>query len=173
MSDFGLFLLMFAAVLVLVGAIKVLSLFSQWLDRPKIIPASAAPLVKRFAGKYVELRPVMATESEPGEEEEQDADSPATSQQNSNNGIAMQQGDSNALLLQAKAEALAALVKAGKIGETEGIKIVYGLTASSTNPKYQAARAALKEELQKLDQPRYRRTPEQEQLRRDLGIAKQ
>lgn len=68
-------------------------------------------------------------------------------------GVAMPQNASNALLLQAKAEALAAMVKAGKVGETEGIKIVFGLTASSTNPKYAEARDALKAAQAKLNGP--------------------
>lgn len=65
----------------------------------------------------------------------------ATEEQQS---VATLQNDSNELLLRAKAEALAALVLAGKVGETEGIKRVYGVAPSSSNPRYLAARDALK-----------------------------
>jgi hypothetical protein len=88
----------------------------------------------------------------------------------SNNGIAITQNDSNGLLLTAKAEALAALVKAGKVGETEGIKLVFGVSPSSSNPRYQAARAALKAELAKNNYPPLR--PEQQALRQHLGLEK-
>jgi hypothetical protein len=98
-------------------------------------------------------------------------ESPATtSRQNNNNAIAITQPDRNALLLQAKAEALAALVKAEKVGETEGIKLVFGVNPSSSNPRYIAARAALKEELFKLDPPKFNLTPEQIQARQALGL---
>lgn len=94
----------------------------------------------------------------------------ATSQQQC---IAMGTTDSNALLLQAKAEALAAMVKAGAVGETKGLQIVFGVKPSSTNPRYLAARDALKNELVKLDKPRFRPlTPEQEKMREELGLPK-
>jgi hypothetical protein len=83
-----------------------------------------------------------------------------TTQQNADNGVATPQNDSNALL-RAKAEALAAMVKAGKIGETEGIRIVFGVAPSSSNPRYLAARAALKSELERLSPPKYRALDEQ------------
>ncbi len=59
--------------------------------------------------------------------------------------------DHNELLLRGQAIALAAMVKAGKTGETEGIKTVFHVSPSSSNPRYLAARAALKAELAKLD----------------------
>lgn len=77
------------------------------------------------------------------------ATTPATQQQ----PIAMEQKERNALLLQAKAEALAAMVEAGAITETKGLQIVFGVRPSSTNPRYIEARAALHTELAK------RRTP--------------
>lgn len=89
----------------------------------------------------------------------------------SNNGVAMPATDSNDLLL-GQARALAAMVKAGKIGETEGIKLIFGVSPSSTNPRYIAARAALKEELAKLEPPKFRMTPEQEKARAALGLNK-
>lgn len=63
--------------------------------------------------------------------------------------IATPTTDSNALLLQAKAEALAALVEEGIVTETKGLQIVFGVRPSSTNPRYIAARAALHAELEK------------------------
>lgn len=94
-----------------------------------------------------------------------------TSTQNNNNTVAITQNDSNALLFQLKAEVLATMVKAGKIGETEGIKLVFGVAPSSSNPRYLAARAALKEELMKLDPPKYHLTPEQIKMREELGLS--
>lgn len=58
---------------------------------------------------------------------------------------------SNPLLLQTTAANLAKMVRAGKIGETEGIKLLFGVRPSSTNPRYLAARDALKAELAKLE----------------------
>lgn len=105
------------------------------------------------------------------ETDEEPAFSPATtSPQYSNNGIATPTTDSNALLLRAKAETLAALVKAGKVGETEGIKLIFGVAPSSSNPRYIEARAALKEALARLDPPKFNITPEQQQNREALGL---
>lgn len=67
--------------------------------------------------------------------------------------IAIQQNERNALLLQAKAEALAAMVEAGAITETKGLQIVFGVRPSSTNPRYLEARAALHAELAKRHTP--------------------
>ncbi len=63
--------------------------------------------------------------------------------------------DSNALLLHARADALAALVLAGKVGETEGIKLVFGASPSSSNRTYLDARAALKAAIAKRQRPTY------------------
>jgi len=100
-------------------------------------------------------------------------DDPATTTtpQNSNNGVAITQNDRNALLLQTQAATLAAMVRAGKIGETEGIRLVFGVAPSSSNPRYIAARAALKTELAKLEPSPYpQRTAEQQMQRELLGI---
>lgn len=124
---------------------------------------------ERWVGRYIMSPKERADRSL--ESNEDWGDSPATTtQQNSNNGIATPTTDSNALLLQAKAATLAAMVKAGKVGETEGIKLVFGVAPSSSNPRYIAARAALKEELAKLDPPKFRMTPEQENARAALGL---
>jgi hypothetical protein len=93
-----------------------------------------------------------------------------TMPQNSNNGIAITATERNALLLHAKAEALATLVKAGKVNETEGIKLVFGVSPSSTNPRYQAARAALKAELAQTVNPYPQRTDAQQRAREALGL---
>ncbi len=99
--------------------------------------------------------------------------SPATTTpQNSNNGIAITATERNDLLLQAKAEALAAMVLAGKIGETDGIKIVFGVSPSSSNPRYQAARSALKAAMERLTNHYPNRTPEQKRAREALGLDK-
>jgi hypothetical protein len=88
--------------------------------------------------------------------------------------IAMTTTDRNTLLLYAKAEALAAMVRAGKVGETEGIKIVYGLSPSGSNPRYTEARSALKAALGALER-RYPTTPDEERAiqekRSELGLV--
>lgn len=61
--------------------------------------------------------------------------------------------DNNALLLQHQAATLAKLVKAGVVGETKGLQIVFGVRPSSTSRAYQEARDALKAELAKLEPP--------------------
>lgn len=90
--------------------------------------------------------------SSAGEWEEDENDPPtvaatiATTQQQP---IATPATDNNALLLQAKAEALAALVEAGAVTETKGLQLVFNVRPSSTNPRYLAARDALHAELEK------------------------
>lgn len=74
---------------------------------------------------------------------------PATQQQS----IAIEQNERNALLLQAKAEALAAMVEAGLVTETKGLQVVFNVRPSSTNPRYLAARDALHAELAKRTTP--------------------
>jgi hypothetical protein len=92
---------------------------------------------------------------------------PATS----NNALQSDATQSNTLLA-GQARALAALVKAGKVGETEGIKIVFGVSPSSTNARYQAVRAALKAELDRLNNVYPHRTEEQKRAREALGLSK-
>lgn len=75
-------------------------------------------------------------------------------------------------LLDGQARALAVAVKAGKWGETEGIKAVFGVSPSSTNQRYIAARAALKAELEKLNNPYPYMTTEQKRAREELGLSK-
>lgn len=135
------------------------------------------PLVRATRRRYVRVEwPVImsrvADEDADAESNEEPAFSPATTTPQPAT-TALQSGatDSNALLL-GQARALAAMVKAGKIGETEGIKLVFGVAPSSTNPRYQAARAALKEELAKLEPAKFHRTPEQEAAREALGLSR-
>ena len=49
---------------------------------------------------------------------------------------------------------LAALVKAGKVGETEGLELAFKVK-SGGSPRYKIARGRLTEALSKLDQPQY------------------
>ncbi len=118
---------------------------------------------------------IMSSDNESDADEKSNQESiisPATTTlQNNNNGIATPTTDSNELLLQAKAQALAAMVKAKKIGETDGIKLVFGVAASSSNPRYIAARAALKAELERLDNHFPNQTPEQKANRQELGLV--
>lgn len=98
--------------------------------------------------------------------------SPATTTPaTSNNALQSNATYSNGLL-DGQARALAAMVQAGKVGETDGIKIVFGVSPSSTNARYQAARAALKAELERLTNHYPNMTPEQKQAREALGIGK-
>lgn len=83
--------------------------------------------------------------------------------------IAIEGNERNALLFAGKADALAAMVYAGKIGETEGIKLVFGVGPSSTNKTYLTAREMLKARLARL-QPTKPLTPEQAALRTELGL---
>lgn len=85
--------------------------------------------------------------------------------------IAIDNNERNALLFAAKADALAAMVHAGKVKETEGIKIVYGVSASSSNKTYLLAREMLHARLARLAPEKYDRlTSEQEALRVQLGL---
>lgn len=115
----------------------------------------------------------IIVKSEIADDENTDVAQPATNPQHNNNRIATPATDSNALLFQQRAADLALVVKAGKMGETEGIKLFFGVSPSSSNPRYLAARAALKDELAKLDPPKYpQMTPEQQQLREQLQLTK-
>lgn len=101
--------------------------------------------------RYFVVAPELWSSSDLTEGEDAEIAPAATTPQNNNNGIAITTNDNNALLLQQRARDLAAMVKAGKVGETEGIKIVFGEKASSTNPRYLVARDALKKALAELE----------------------
>jgi hypothetical protein len=125
---------------------------------------------QRWHAAFVMSRERRAAHHEKSNEES--AFSPATTTpQNSNNALQSDATQSNMLLL-GQARALAAMVKAGKIGETEGIKLVFGVSPSSTNARYQAARAALKAELERLTNHYPNMTQEQKHAREVLGIGK-
>lgn len=152
-------------VLVLVGVIKGLSLLTEWLERRGSVKASAAaaPVVTSNGRDQQNALPAVAPP-------------PATTTTTPANVIATPATDNNALLLRAKAEALAALVLAGKVGETEGIKLVYGVGPSSSNPRYLEAREALKAAMVKQapdPPPKFRPlTPEQQKFREEMGLSK-
>lgn len=120
----------------------------------------------------VPVPPPITVKAEEVDDEIEDVVLSTTSPQNNNNAIATPATDSNALLLQQRAADLAIMVKAGKVGETEGIKLFFGVSPSSSNPRYIAARAALKAELTKLDPPKFRTTPEIDAARDALGLNK-
>lgn len=61
-----------------------------------------------------------------------------------NNGVAMGETERNLLLRRGQAKALAKLIEAGKVSETEGLKIVYGVSPGSSQA-YRDVRALLKE----------------------------
>jgi len=135
--------------------------------------------ITRQRARYEERAPLYglrAMSSNQGDDDDQKSNdeptfsSATTTPQPATTALQSGATDSNALL-QGQARALAAMVKAGKIGETDGIKMVFGVSASSTNPRYQAARAALKEELAKLEPAKFRRSPEQEAAREALGLS--
>jgi hypothetical protein len=122
----------------------------------------------RWRAAFVMSRDRRAARREKSNEDpafSQTTTTPATS----NDALQSGATNSNALLL-GQARALAAMVNAGKIGETEGIKLVFGVSPSSTNARYQAARSALKAELAKLDNPYPQRTEEQRRAREALGL---
>lgn len=91
-------------------------------------------------------------------DDEWDEDDPAVADmlQQNNNATTTDwnaEPNNNVLLLETRAATLAKLVKAGIVGETKGLQIVFDVKPSSTSTKYQEARDALKAELMKLDPP--------------------
>lgn len=123
------------------------------------------------------VRYFVTSSQQPEDEAEIDvANSNATTATTPRNVIAMAQNDSNELLhrneLASKAEALAAIVAAGKVSQTEGIKLVFGVSASGSNPRYQEARQALHIALQRLQPAKYAPlTDEQRELREHLDLS--
>jgi hypothetical protein len=79
--------------------------------------------------------------------------SPATTTPATSNNALQSDATYSKGLLDGQARALAIAVRAGKYGETEGLKAVFGVSPSSTNRRYIDARAALKAELARLDNP--------------------
>lgn len=122
-----------------------------WRETWTAISPMLYKLITGSVPDRVKQRYIIVKEADEGDDEEDDFAPAATTATTQQQPIAMPQNDSNALLLHAKAEALAAMVKAGKIGETDGIKTVFGEKPSSTNPRYLAARDALKQALAELE----------------------
>jgi hypothetical protein len=123
---------------------------------------------ERWRAAFVMSRDRRAARREQSNQEpdfSQTTTTPATS-----NDALQSDATMSKLLLAGQARALAALVKAGKVTETEGIKLVFGVSPSSTNARYQAARAALKTELARLDNHYPQRTDAQRQARDALGL---
>lgn len=104
--------------------------FRVWI----VDPPTAAQRWARWTARYVMSHPAMS---------QSDATSTIATATTLQQPIPIVQNDSNALL-QAKAEALAALILAKKVTQTEGIRIVFGLTPSSSSRRYQEAVAAVK-----------------------------
>ncbi len=106
---------------------------------------------------------------------EDPADAPATTTpQHDNNAVAISDNERNALLFAGAADALAAMVAAGKVTQTDGIRIVYGVGPSSTNKTYLAARELLLARLERLQAPQPGQpkplTAEQHAARVALGL---
>lgn len=130
----------------------------NWLER----------IFQRLVHRYFVLSSQEEEESEEGDfaRSNNPAKSPAMM-------IIEPQNSSNVSLLEARVEVLAMMVHYGKIGQTEGIKLVFGETPGSTHHRYQLIRALLKEELAQLDKPQFRDiTKEQQEQIAQLGLAK-
>jgi hypothetical protein len=80
-----------------------------------------------------------------------------------------QNGNNDAVVI----AALARLVAAGKLGQTDAIKIGIGVTPSSTSTRYATIRDGLRAEVERLkgkDKPQFQLTPEQVAWRRAVGL---
>lgn len=107
----------------------------------------------RFVKSYGEGAPSPMSSDDGWDDDDQPV---AGALQQSNNATTIgwnEEPGSNGLLLETQAATLAKLVKAGIVGETKGLQIVFGVKPSSTSKGYQEARDALKAELMKLDPP--------------------
>ena len=143
-------------------------------ERPKLAAA-----VRAWIGgaRVVPVRAVMSNGDAADNvfAPEEAAESPAQPiAQDENNGIADSTTERNALLFMARADVLAQFVAAGKIGETDGIRIVFGVGPSSTNKTYLAARELLRARLARLQAPQPGTpkplTAEQHATRAALGL---
>jgi hypothetical protein len=140
----------------------------RWVGPPRwqvwiANPPTAESLWERYCSKHVMSRPASMTAP--------DSDSVevgATVQ----HAIAMRQNAGNDSLLVARMDALAALVIAGKIGETEGIKLIEGVSPSSKNKQYLAARDALHAAMRRRQPAKYPPlSTEQKQFRKSMGSS--
>lgn len=150
----------------IIGLVAIMALIGWWLSRK---PGAPPPIIFLFFRALTwRLFPALRSWAEASkrkavshyaydmsstegweEDEAGDENVAATTATTQQQSIAMGTTDDNALLLQAKAEALAAMVEAGVVGETKGLQIVFNVRPSSTNPRYASARAALHAELDK------------------------
>jgi hypothetical protein len=144
--------------LLLIGFGVGLSWFIFFSGIPETIVKRIAPGIRAaFDRDYYNMLSRLSREAEQ-EISQYGENTPATTTlATDNNSIAMLQNERNELLLLGKAQALATLVQAKKINETDGILIVFGVKPSSTSQKYQAARKALRDELVKLQGPQFQR----------------
>lgn len=160
-----------------IGTVAFIVAVAWWLRRvPNHAPSTVTILWRGFWWRYFPALMEYLTSSRGGGEDLEEAaiepETPATTTpQNDNNGIAITATETNALLFAERANVLAAMVQAGKVGETEGIKIVFGVGPSSSNKTYQAAREMLKARLARMQPEKYPLlTPEQEAARKALGL---
>lgn len=105
--------------------------------------------VKRFDRP----RPSVMLRDDQWSDDDQDVADDAQQDNNATTTDCNDEFDSNTLLFRGQAIALAKMVKAGRVGETNGLHDVFDVKPSSTSPRYQAAREALKAELARLDPP--------------------
>lgn len=161
-----------------IGTVAFIAAVAWWLRRgPGHAPSTVTILWRGFWWRYFPQLMGYLTSSredrESSEEATTDPETPATTTpENDNNGIAAAMAETNALLFAAKADVLAAMVQAGKVGETEGIKIVFGVGPSSSNKTYLTARELLKARLARMQPEKYPLlTPEQEAARVALGLS--
>jgi hypothetical protein len=148
--------------------------FFGYIGTAAVVTAIAMVLVSNRDSWLPIVLSLMSRLADAARRENNNADrdhSPATTTPATSNNALQSDATYSKALLAGQARALAAMVKAGKIGETEGIKIVFGVSPSSTNARYQAARSALKIELERLNNPYPQRTEEQRRAREALGLT--
>lgn len=160
------------------GAAAFIAAVAWWLRRgPSHVPSTATILWRGFWWRYFPCLMEYLTSSRGSGEELEEAtigpETPATTTpEDDNNGIAVTTAETNALLFAARADVLAAMVHAGKVGETEGIRIAFGVGPSSSNKTYLTARELLKARLARMQPDKYPLlTPEQEAARAALGLG--
>ncbi len=131
------------------------------------MPPRAQDRWTRYTDKYVMSRAETMTQADRAGSAA-GATTGATVQQ----PIAIAQNESNESLLVARMDALAALVIAGKIGETEGIKLIEGVSPSSKNKHYLAARDALHAAMRRRQPAKYPPlNNKQKAFRKSMGLS--
>lgn len=152
---------------VVLGVLGAMFLIALW---PRISQLVAALRRRYVTISWPEFMSTLADESDEDEPVYPDNAPAATTPQPATTALQSDATYSKGLL-DGQARALAIAVKEGRYKETEGIKAIFGVSPSSTNPKYIAARAALKAELAKLDNPYPNRTADQDRQRAELGLT--